>query len=206
MSPRLRKASDEEVFAALHRVMQRLGPGELTLAEVAEEVGLTAGALVQRFGGKREMLLAFAAAAAAGTGDHLGALRRQHDSPLATLRAFADGMARLAASPAAVARNLAYLQIDVADPDFRRHLLAQYRSMRDGIEALLREAEAVGELAPQVSIEDLAIAVEAATSGALLTWAIYREGESGPWLRQVLDAVLAGHLAAPRTRARRPAR
>jgi len=55
---RPRKASDEEIFQAAFGVMQRRGPTEWTLADVASEVGLTAGALVQRFGSKRELLLA----------------------------------------------------------------------------------------------------------------------------------------------------
>ena len=58
MSPRPRKASDAEVFAAAGRVMARVGPAQLTLAQIAGEAGLTAGALVQRFGSKRELLVA----------------------------------------------------------------------------------------------------------------------------------------------------
>ena len=68
MSPRRRKAEDADVFAALVRVMHRRGPAELTLREIAAEAGVTAGALVQRFGSKREMLLAHARYAAV-TGD-----------------------------------------------------------------------------------------------------------------------------------------
>ena len=60
MSPRPRKASDAEVFAAAHRVMSRLGPGQLTLGAIAAEAGLTPGALVQRFGSKRGLLLVLA--------------------------------------------------------------------------------------------------------------------------------------------------
>ena len=67
MSPRPRKVSDEEVFAATYRAMQRLGPGDLTLAEIAAEAGVTAGALAQRFGSKRALLLALADRAAAGS-------------------------------------------------------------------------------------------------------------------------------------------
>jgi len=58
MSPRPRKASDDEIFAASQRVMMRRGPRELTLAEIGKEAGVTAGALVQRFGSKRGLMLA----------------------------------------------------------------------------------------------------------------------------------------------------
>ena len=56
------------MFAALVRVMQRRGPAELTLREIAKEAGVTAGALVHRFGSKRAMVLAHARHSAA-TGD-----------------------------------------------------------------------------------------------------------------------------------------
>src|SRR6478672_833373 len=109
MTPRPRKVSDEQIFTATMRAMARLGPGELTLAVIAAEAGVTAGALVQRFGSKRELLLAMAAGAAQGAGQSLDQLRTSHRSPLAALRSYAECMAGLAASPAAFARNLAYL-------------------------------------------------------------------------------------------------
>ena len=52
MSTRRRKAEDTDVFAAMVRVMLRVGPAELTLGAIAAEAGVTAGALVQRFGSK----------------------------------------------------------------------------------------------------------------------------------------------------------
>ena len=36
MSPRRRKAEDADVFAAMVRVMMRVGPAELTLGAIAE--------------------------------------------------------------------------------------------------------------------------------------------------------------------------
>ena len=58
MTPRRRKAEDADVFAAMSRLMQRVGPDELTLVAIAAEAGITAGALVQRFGSRRELMLA----------------------------------------------------------------------------------------------------------------------------------------------------
>lgn len=198
--PRPRKASDDDVFTAAWRVMSRLGPGELTLAAIAEEAGITAGALVQRFGGKRELLLALAERAAAAPGGYLDALRQKHRSPLATLRDYAACMAGLAPTPAALARNLAYLQIDLTDQDFRRHVAAQARATRNGIEALLREAVAAGELRAASDPASLARAVETALSGSLMTWAFYQQGPAAKWLVHDLDAVLAPWLAAKRAR------
>ena len=54
---RPRTISDEELIAATVRVMSRLGPVKMTLAAVAEEAGVTAATLVQRFGSKRRLML-----------------------------------------------------------------------------------------------------------------------------------------------------
>ncbi|MDQ3519850.1 MAG: TetR/AcrR family transcriptional regulator, partial [Gemmatimonadota bacterium] len=167
MSPRPRKVSDEQVFAAAHRAVSRVGPGELTLAVIAAEAGVTAGALVQRFGSKRALLLALSAGAADSAGGFIEQLRARHRSPLATLRDYAECMSHLAESPAALTRNLAYLQIDLADADFRKHLVVQSRATRDGFQKLLGEAIAAGELARGTDSRKLAHAVEAVLSGSL---------------------------------------
>ena len=65
--------------------------------------------------------------------DFMAALAKQHTSPLAVRLNpmsphYADCMAGKEASPAALASNLAYLQIDLTDPDFRRHLVKQARA------------------------------------------------------------------------------
>lgn len=194
MSPRPRKVTDEDVFAATHRAITRLGPGELTLAEIAGEAGVTAGALAQRFGSKRQLLLALSKAAAASAGSFIEQLRAAHRSPLAAVRAYAECMAQLAQSPAALARNLAYLQIDLADADFREQLGIQARATRTGLRALLGDAVAAGELKRGTDVAALARTVETVINGALMTWAFYEEGPAERWIREDVDAVLRPHL------------
>ena len=199
MSPRPRKVSDEEVFAAAHRATMRLAPSELTLAEIAAEAGVTAGALAQRFGSKRQLLLALASAAAASTGDFISQLAAAHRSPLTAVRAYAECMAQLAQSPAALARNLAYLQIDLADPDFREQLAVQATLTRAGLTDLLSAAVAAGELKRGTDVASLARTVEAIVSGSLMTWAFYADGPAERWIRDDVIAILAPYLARRRT-------
>jgi AcrR family transcriptional regulator len=195
VSPRPRKVSDDDVFAATHRATMRLAPSELTLAEIAAEAGVTAGAIVQRFGSKRALLLALARAAAESTGDFIAQLRAAHRSPLAAIGAYAECMAGLAQSPAALARNLAYLQIDLADPDFRDQLSVQARATRAGLRGLLEAAIVAGELKRTTDVVALARTVEAIISGSLMTWAFYHDGPADRWIRQDVNAVLAPHLS-----------
>ena len=194
MSPRPRKASDDEVFAAVNRAMQRLAPAELTLADIAEEAGVTAGALVHRFGSKRNLLLALANRFGGGATELMDGLRAQHRSPLAVVRAYAECMAQLASSPDALARNLAYLQIDLIDPDFRKPMLQNARDTRRELEALLRDAVEAGELARDTDTHALTLSIETTVSGALLTWALHREGSASAWMRARVDAALAPYL------------
>jgi AcrR family transcriptional regulator len=194
MSPRPQKASDDEVFAAAQRAMERLAPSALTLADIAEEAGVTAGALVHRFGSKRELLLALANRFGGSAKETMDGLRAQHRSPLAVVRAYAECMAHLAKSPDALARNLAYLQIDLIDPDFRKPLVTNAKAIRKELEALIRESIEARELRQDTDPRSLALTIETVVSGAMLTWAVHREGSAAAWMRGRVDAVLAPHL------------
>jgi len=198
MSPRPRKVSDDDIYAATYRAMTRVGPGELTLATIAAEAGVTAAALSHRFGSKRELLLALAAGAAASAGEFIRSLAERHRSPLGAVREYAECMAHLAPSPAVLARNLAYLQIDLADPDFRGHLARQARATRAALEELLTQAVAARELSRGTDVRALARTLEVALNGSLITWAFYQEGTAAKWLRENTDAVLAPHLVKRR--------
>ena len=199
MSPRPRKASDEEVFAAAHRAMQRLGPTQLTLAEIAAEAGVTAGALVQRFGSKHGLLLALMEGMADWPRQFFAQLRAEHASPLAALYAYADCFAQMGETPATLAHHLSYLQLDLTDPDFYRHTSAQARATREEMRSLLAAAAAAGELKPDVDTAALARAVEITISGSLMTWAFYRDEPLAEWMREGLDRLFAPYRPARRS-------
>ena len=181
------------MFAALVRVMLRRGPVELTLREIAAEAGVTAGALVQRFGSKRAMLLAHARYAAA-TGD-VGVTSAPPTSwPLKALRSVTAVHAQLAGSPRAALRNLAYLHNDLADPVLRRHLLRMSRAARVHYEKLVAAAVAAGELRADTDTQTLARSIEVTLGGSFVAWTLYREGSAADWLREDLEATLRPYL------------
>lgn len=194
MSPRPLKVTDDDVFLAAERAMSRLGPGELTLAEIAAEAGVTAGRLVQRFGSKRALLLALSERFSGGTAAMFAGLRGAHRSPVATLRAYSDCTANLASSPAALARNFAYLQIDLTDPDFRKHLAKQALATRGELRQLIREGIDAGELVAHTNAAQLARTIEAIVTGSMMSWAFYRKGSAARWMRHDLDAILNPYL------------
>jgi AcrR family transcriptional regulator len=194
VTPRPRKVNDEDVYAAAYRAMQRLGPTELTLNEIAREAGVTAGALVQRFGSKHALLVAIAEAVASSAGGMIQSLREKHDSPIDAIRDYAECMAAMAATPEALARNLAYLTQDVADPQLRKHLLVQSRATRKALKELLDEGVERREVSADADTKAIARTLESVISGALFSWAIYREGSAKRYLREHVETLLGPHL------------
>jgi len=200
VSPRPRKVTDDDVFAAAYRVMQRVGPADLTLEAIAREAGVTAGALVQRFGSKRHLQVALAEGAARVAPSFVDQLREQHRSPLAALRAYADCMARLAKTPAAYVRNLAYLLEDLKDPDLREQLARQATATRHQLASLIAEAVEAGELSREVKPTTLARTIDVVLSGSMMVWAFYREGPAATWIRKDFNALLSPYLVTSRRR------
>ena len=194
MSPRPRKVSDDDVFIAASKVMSRVGPAELTLAHIAGEAGLTAGALVQRFGSKRGLMLQLMDRFSGGTAEMFAEIRKGHRSPLAVLRAYGECMADMAATPAAFLRNLAYLQIDLSDPEFRRHLAVSARATREELQRLITEAIDAGELVSSTNTRQLARTIEAVVGGSMMSWAMHQEGAAAKWMRDDLNAVLKPYI------------
>ncbi len=186
---RPRTATDDEILAAAARVVTRLGPGRLTLAEVAAEAGLAAATLVQRFGSKRGLLLALAGRGATGVGEPFETARAEHASPLAALTGALTSMAAFVATPEAMANHLALFQLDLQDPDFHRLALGHARGMRAEIRSLLDAAVGSGELEP-CDTARLARAVQVTYNGSLTTWAVHREGQVQDWLGDDLRFLL----------------
>jgi AcrR family transcriptional regulator len=187
---RPQKVTDDQLFAATHAVMQRVGPQELTLAAIAREAGVTAAVIVQRFGSKRDLMLALMRRFSSSSGELVTGFARQHASPLAALRAYAGCVAGMAASPAAFVRGLAYLQADLSDAEFRPLLARHAKTTRAGLQRLIDAAIARGELRDVASSARLARAIESVLSGSVLTWALYQQGSAVRWVRADLEAVL----------------
>jgi AcrR family transcriptional regulator len=189
MTPRPRETSDAELLAALARVMQHRSPLELTLADVAKEAGVVPATLIQRFHTKRELLLANCKAWTADVAGHFAVARAKHGSPLKTLIELLVESSGFAATPQSMANFLAYLQIDLTDPEFHAILLTQFASTRDQTNKLLEEAVAAREL-KSCDTHELTRLVQQLNYGAMLDWAVYRKGSLASSLRASLEALL----------------
>jgi AcrR family transcriptional regulator len=177
------------------RVMSRVGPAELTLAEIGREAGVTPSALVQRFGSKRRLLATMTAGLGQDMRQFFDDLRAKHDDPLHAVRAYACCMADMAATPADLLRNVAYLQADIADEESHHGLVARSKLINRELVSLLQDSVARGDLRRETDAVALARNIEALISGALLTWAVHRRGTARAWLRRHIDALIEPHRA-----------
>jgi AcrR family transcriptional regulator len=198
MSPRPRETSDQKILEATASVMQRRSPTQLTLADVAKEAGVVPATLIQRFGTKRNLLLAACRTAPDAVPQQFAVGRAKYSSPLKALIELYADCSGFAPTPEAVANGLAYLQIDLTDPDFHAITLAQFRAIRAETKKLLDEAVAARELCPGDTAE-IARLIQQTNDGAMLSWAVYREGSVANWVRRDLQALLAPYRAAKKS-------
>jgi hypothetical protein len=111
-------------------------------------------------------------------------------SPLKTLIELFAECSGFASTPEAMANGLAYLQIDLIDPEFHAITLAQFTAIRNETRKLLDDAVAADELKP-CDTDDLARLIQQVNGGAMLDWAVYRKGSLAAWLRRSLEGLLA---------------
>lgn len=200
MSPRPRGTTDAHLLAAAHRVINRVGPN-LTLADVAAEAGVSPATLVQRFGSKRGLLLAFVSSGSGETAAQFAQVREAHPDPIAAIRAAVRCYAMMAPTPEAVSNGLAFLQIDMSDPEFHRHAHLQARDTLRELGRLLDDAVKAGRLLT-CDTHRLARALHAIIGGSMVAWGVLREGSAEKWMLGDVDTLLAPLLVA-RRRARR---
>jgi AcrR family transcriptional regulator len=174
--PRPRTVDDETILDAALAVVHRDGPGRLTFAAVAAEVGLSPATLVQRFGTKRGLLLATARRAVSVW---TGAFARvQARTPLATIEA-------------ELANSVAFLQLDLADPELGALAREGALTVRRRVAELLRAAQDDGSLRPNADVPALAELIETTYHGAMIGWALSGRGTLERWMRRQIRAALA---------------
>ena len=202
MSPRPRTTSDEDILAATYRVISVVGP-RFTLADVAKEVGLSPATLIQRFQSKRGLMVALATSGSGGTDDQIAAIRKAASGPLDALYGVADCFAEMAPTPEVLANHLAFLQMDLTDPEMHDLALEQVRAMTSELRQLLDEAVAAGELRADLDTARMAITFQSLQGGSLMNWAILREGTARRFLRRDLEMLLDPYCLKPRAKGKR---
>lgn len=191
--PRPRTVSDEDVLDGVLALVHRIGPAKLTLAAAAREVGLSPATLIQRYGTKHNLLLA-----ADRRGVELWVTpveQADHPSPLDRV---IEGLVTTVTpdvTPEGVGHSVALLQLDLVEPDFHEATLRGARRLRAALKRHLEAARDAGELDDSTDVAALAKLLETTYHGAMIGWALHREGSLAEWMRDQLQAVLQASRA-----------
>ncbi len=183
MMARRKEIPDEEVLEAAGRVMARCGPVRFTLAQAAIESGVAAATLVQRFGGKRGLIVrafehdnARFAAALASQPVTTGA-EGITDLLVGWTREVEDG------DVACLAEQLQWLAEDTRDPTLRALAEKRFAMMRAAILARLPETLDAPHTAARL--------IEAHWHGATVRWGVEQDGSLAQKMRDELQPLLA---------------
>jgi TetR/AcrR family transcriptional regulator, macrolide resistance operon repressor len=178
--PRPKLLSDDEVLDATRKVVQRRGPAQFTLADVAVEVGLARSTLIQRFESRDGLYRRFM---------ERGTNRLQSD-----LDALPGGT-----KPQELWRFLHALVSVLKSERINEYLLMVVEEMSDPFLANLARRrvclvrEAVAQRLPETMVDrtEMARHLQAVMQGASMQWAVEREGELSHFVAVRLRTALA---------------
>lgn len=195
MAGRPRTVSDERLLAAVASAIGKAGPADLTLAQVARDAGVTTGALVQRFGSKRGLLLAFSRR---GTDEFIDGLQAAYEraaDPVEGLIAALVSLVDAEMTPREFAHHLAYLNLELADEELRVPLVGGRTRFRACLAGYLADGVDAGLLRVP-DIPALVDVLDALWHGTQISWALFREGTRATHLRSAVTTVLDPYRVA----------
>lgn len=159
------------------------------MAAVAAAAGMAASSLVERFGDKRALLLAFAAEGVPALRAAFARSRARHADPIEALRAGLRTIGSTVRTRTRLANHLAFLQMDLREAAFREHAVAHGLALREELTSLLEQANARGLTDVHAGLA--ARAIQVAYNGALVTWAIHGEGTLADAIDEAVSFVLS---------------
>jgi AcrR family transcriptional regulator len=185
--PRRKSVSDDEILERALPVIARAGPAGFTLADIAQEIGLSPATLLQRFGDKKSLVeRAFAQ-------DNVRFKRWIADLPRgkgeeAVLAVYRAATEDFHADPdPELADHLLWLREDIRDPAFNALARARFAMFR----AAILERLPPTRLPP----DEVAQLLDAQLHGALIQWAIEPHGTLTDHVMRSLSTVLRMTMA-----------
>ena len=199
MSPRPRTVDDKTILEAAFRVISKIGPDRLTLADVGAEAGLSAATLVQRFGSKRDLMLSILRHALQAVDARFATAMASNESPLESLYASVMDRADPREDPQMLTNRLAFYLASLDDPEFFALASENPKSELVGYKMMIDKAIEAGELtASYLDSEQLAQMIQTTHAGSILTWCVSRQGSLRTKIRRDLDIALRPFRRSPR--------
>jgi AcrR family transcriptional regulator len=192
MAGRPRTISEERIMVALAAAVGRVGPSRLTLADVAQEAGVSTGVLVGRYGSKRDLLLGFVRWGLSEEA-FIRPMRTAFESATDPVEGLIRAVMRSVGpdlGPEEFANHLAFLHLELADGEFRALLGEHDAAVRAELAGYLRSAVASGHVATGADVDALAAAADSIRNGTQITWAMTRSQPLSEALRRDLSTLL----------------
>ncbi len=175
--PRRKILSDSTVLDGALRIMLRTSPSKFTLADVAEEVGVSPATLMQRFGSKRNLIVrAIERDNAQFARTLIAAPQTVGAEPVISL--FLQLTPDLGPQDESLADQLLWLREDFRDPQLNALARERFRVLRAAVTSRLPPLP----VPPAVGARLL----EAQWQGALNQWGFFREGRLADYVRRSL--------------------
>ncbi|HRP09441.1 MAG TPA: TetR family transcriptional regulator [Terricaulis sp.] len=130
-----------KVLGEAAKSLNSLGVSQTSLSDVARRVGVSRAALYYYFEDQQELVFQCYQRSCQLMAQQLNRARDRGGDAMAMVEAFVDGMLEDGESEFAALSELAYLR-----PEQRGMLLGQYESILEGVDGLLREGAARGDL------------------------------------------------------------
>ncbi|WP_084464915.1 TetR/AcrR family transcriptional regulator [Microtetraspora fusca] len=193
MAGRPRTISEDRIMAALVATVGRVGPSRLTLADVAQEAGISTGVLAGRYGSKRALLLGFVRWSLAEERS-IRSMRTAFESAADPVEGLIRAVVHSTGpdmGPQEFANHLAFLHLELADDEFRALLGEHDAVVRGELAGYLRSAVASGHMMAGTDVDGLAAAVDSIRNGTQLIWAMTRSQPLAEAIRRDLSTLLA---------------
>jgi AcrR family transcriptional regulator len=186
---RPRTVSDEAIYMAALAVLARHGSEGITLARVAELLGVTPAAIRQRYGSKSGLLVEMSRRRVAQTERRFQITEEARSSPLAALQAAFVADLDMIESPQQVANAFSAYTDNIGNDEMREAFATELRTMEGRISELLTLAVEAGDIDVSVT-PGLVAALLAVVEGTMLVWAIVPRGDLKDRVHEAVEVVL----------------
>lgn len=201
---RPRSMTDDAILDATEQSIAEDGPTAFALDDVARRLGVSAQAVLHRFGSKQALVLAVAERRGRHATAAMEAAVDHGESPLrAMLDFFERRMRSRHYSRRALASGFAFALAGVSDDAIRPHIVIQVAAIRANLQAFIAAAVRAGELHGEV--DAIARLVETVYNGALYLWLVDRQGTAWSYFEPTLNALLTPYRKATRRSSARQA-
>lgn len=181
-----------QVLDAAERIFPRRGYRLASVEEVAEEAGLTTGAVYSNFDSKADLYLALNERMMERHAAELEAMVASGTTPEAQIeeagRAWLDFLRR---DRDWLLLDLEFWTYAVRDPDLRDRYAAAYRRMRETTAALVEQAAAAFGLSLPASAEELGLIIHALSTGLVFEKLVDPDGVPDELFQSALALILS---------------